>query len=176
MPRFSPPNVRIFLTIFIFLFFAFVSYWFFASRPTLIFAVTDQISNVNYAPVVTGPWLQVGKTKIPVELATSSQAIQQGLSGRFALAKDKGMLFIFSAPSRYRFWMPNMHFPLDFVWIGSNKQIVDITSNVSNQFDPAKPAFYRPSQPTQYVLEVNAGFAQEHKLKIGDQLIFKNFR
>ena len=83
---------------------------------------------------------------------------------------------MFSAPSRYRFWMPDMRFPLDFVWIGENKQIVDITRNVTNQFDPANPTFYRPSQPAQYILEINAGFAQEHNFKIGDQLTFKNFK
>lgn len=113
------------------------------------------------------PTVQIAATKIPVELATTGVAQQKGLSGRNSLDADSGMLFIFARPDTYRFWMPDMHFPLDMIWI-QNGKVVDITENVSNQFDPANPRFYTPSSPAQYVLEVNAGFAKRHGIRVGD--------
>ena len=56
-----------------------------------------------------------------VEVATSSAQQQQGLSGRNSLATDKGMLFIFKTPNKYAFWMKDMKFPLDMVFIKDNK-------------------------------------------------------
>src|SRR5882672_5260542 len=44
-----------------------------------------------------------------------------GLSGHSPLAADEGMLFIFPAPGEYGFWMKDMLFPLDLVWIAADK-------------------------------------------------------
>jgi uncharacterized membrane protein (UPF0127 family) len=117
------------------------------------------------------PMVQIAATKIPVEIATSSAAHQKGLSGRRLLDADRGMLFIFSRPDRYRFWMPDMYFPLDMIWIQDNK-VVDIDKDVSNEFNPAAPKFYTPSSAVRYVLEVNAGFSMRHGIRIGDAVTF----
>lgn len=135
----------------------------------------------NSAPVTTravktnGPIVEIGQTQIPVELATSSEAIQKGLSGRPSLDKDKGLLFIFSKPYKYRFWMPDMNFPIDIIWINNGK-IVEISKSVTNKFDPAKPVFYAPQEPAQYVLEVNAGFSDQKGFSVGDSVLFKDFK
>jgi len=120
----------------------------------------------NISPTVT-----IGETKISVELATTSAAIERGLSGRLSLAKDAGMLFIFKQPDRYRFWMPEMNFPLDILWIEAG-EVKDISTEVSNAFDPLHPVFYRPSVPVRYVLEVNAGFIKRSHISIGDRVTF----
>ena len=52
-----------------------------------------------------------------VKLATTTAAIEKGLSDRLSLNPDSGMLFIFAKPAIYRFWMPDMHFPLNMIWI-----------------------------------------------------------
>ena len=109
---------------------------------------------------------------IPVELATSSVAIVKGLSGRDALEASKGMLFVFEKPDRYRFWMSGMRFPLDMIWIAHGK-VVYISERVSEAFDPANPIFYSPPTPVDYVLEVNAGFAESHSIRLGDSVIFR---
>lgn len=121
-------------------------------------------------PAVTTASVTIGQTIIPVELATSTAALQKGLSGRISLDSQSGMLFIFAKPDKYRFWMPDMLFPLDIIWINDGK-VVDISENVSNKFDPTDPNFYTPSQPVQYVLEVNAGFAASKRIQIGDTTI-----
>lgn len=121
------------------------------------------------------PTAQIAGTKIQVEIATTSAAVQKGLSGRSLLDADKGMLFIFARPDTYRFWMPDMHFPLDMIWI-QNGTVVDISKNVSNKFNPAAPKFYTPSSPVQYVLEVNAGFSARKHIRIGDAVTFTNLQ
>src|SRR5216683_4936930 len=85
--------------------------------------------------------LQINKTPTPkskvtidnrtfsVEVATTSAQQQLGLSGRGGLAQDQGMLFIFKTADRYPFWMKDMKFPLDIIFINNNK-IVQIFQNV----------------------------------------------
>lgn len=122
---------------------------------------------------LTLPTVEIGGTTILVELATSSIIMEKGLSGRTSLAYNRGMLFIFSKPDKYRFWMPDMHFPLDIVWINDGK-VIGIEKNISPKFDPASPRFYIPPRPVRYILEVNAGFTKNKGIKIGDNVAFHN--
>ncbi len=119
--------------------------------------------------------VRIGMTEIPVEIATSSAAVQKGLSGRVSLAADRGMLFLFDHPEKYRFWMPDMRFPIDIIWIDDN-QVIDADENVSPKFDPLYPVFYTPARPVQYVLEVNAGFMKRNNIHIGDAVTFNRIR
>ncbi len=129
---------------------------------------------INKIPVISNaPEVIIGYTHIFVELATNTVAVQKGLSGRTSLGDNNGMLFIFSKADIYHFWMPDMHFPLDMIWINNGK-IVDISANVTNIFDPSAPVFYKPKVPAQYVLEVNANFSTNHGIHIGDAVQFKN--
>ena len=111
--------------------------------------------------------LTIGQTRIPVEVVSSDTAVRKGLSGRASLADSAGMLFLFNAPDYYRFWMPDMRFPIDIIWMRDDR-VVDISENVSNEFDPQNPRYYIPKEKAQYVLEVNAGFAQKNNIRIGD--------
>lgn len=120
------------------------------------------------------PIVKINDLEIPVDLATTSEAVQKGLSGRSSLDQDKGMLFIFDKPSYYRFWMPDMNFPIDIIWIERN-QVVGIEENISNNFNSVNPVFYTPPEPVSRVLEVNAGFVSRNEIKIGDPVIVENF-
>ncbi|MEK7564821.1 MAG: DUF192 domain-containing protein [Patescibacteria group bacterium] len=119
----------------------------------------------------TTPLVTINKLEIPVEVMRTEAEVQKGLSGRPYLDQDKGMLFIFAKSDIYRFWMPDMHFPIDIIWINNN-QVVDISKNVPTDFDPVKPKFYSPSKKANYVLEVNAGFSKKNNIKIGDPFNF----
>lgn len=121
------------------------------------------------------PSVRIAATEIAVEIATSSVAVQKGLSGRSSLGADRGMLFIFGRPDIYRFWMPDMHFPIDIIWMNDDK-VIDTDEDVSPKFDPLHPVFYTPARPVQYVLEVNAGFMKRNNIHIGDAVIFHPLR
>ena len=128
-------------------------------------------SDLANSPLPNEPTVIINSVRIPVLLAKTNEEIQKGLSGSPALDNKKGMLFIFAQPFVYKFWMKDMSFPLDIIWINNGK-VVDISKNTSNIFDPANPRFYKPSKPAQFVLEVNANFASNHQIKVGDAVTF----
>lgn len=104
---------------------------------------------------------------IRVDIAHSFFTRERGLSRRPSLDPDEGMLFVFETPARYSFWMKEMHFPLDIVWINDG-EIVDITTDVP---PPASgqvtlPTYF-PLFPANQVLELNAGYAKAHGLRTG---------
>lgn len=147
-----------------------------------IFLLYDQFFNMVYETQYTSfmakplapdqPALIIGNTKIFVTKATTTAEITRGLSGQTSLPPQSGMLFIFQSEDFYRFWMPNMRFSLDIIWIGADKKVVDISKNVPPLLDIANPVFYSPRVPARYVLEVNAGFSDAHNINPGDNVQF----
>jgi hypothetical protein len=86
------------------------------------------------------------------------------------MPQDRGMFFIFEQEALLSFWMKNTRFPLDIIWIGQNKKIVDIYEYALPCKDVCKTI--TPGANAQFVLEVNAGFAKRHGINIGDSLNF----
>ena len=117
------------------------------------------------------PQIKVGMTNITVELAMTQEARQKGLSGRDSLDANSGMLFTFDQTNTVRsFWMKDMKFPLDFIWIKDGK-VVQIDKNISVPAagtEDSKLTIYTSQMPIDYVLEVNAGFSDKNNIKTGD--------
>ncbi|MBU4332361.1 DUF192 domain-containing protein [Patescibacteria group bacterium] len=111
--------------------------------------------------------LKIGNAKVKAEVVSSLVSRAQGLSGREFLAQNQGMLFVFDEPARYSFVMREMKFPLDIIFIRNNK-IVDFTENLPVPEPGEDSANYTTKEPANYALEVNAGFIQQHELKVGD--------
>jgi len=107
---------------------------------------------------------------IRAEIADSSLKRQQGLMFKRKIADDQGMLFVFSQEDRYVFWMKNMRFPLDIIWISQDKRIVDINTEAQPCSDTCESMF--PQEKAKYVLEVNSGLVDKHKIKTGDEVRF----
>ncbi|RLE03514.1 MAG: hypothetical protein DRJ11_04065 [Candidatus Aminicenantes bacterium] len=109
--------------------------------------------------------------KIVAELAVTPWERQRGLMFREELAANEGMLFIFEEDGLYSFWMKNMKFPLDILWLDKNKKIVHIEENVPPcQAEPCPS--YTPSLPARYVLELKAGSVKSHSLQLFQQVEF----
>jgi uncharacterized membrane protein (UPF0127 family) len=110
-----------------------------------------------------------------VEVAVTPEDRVRGLSGRDSLAEDAGMLFDLVDPRRPGFWMKDMRFPLDMVWIDERKNVVGVSANVEPQ--PGVPDSelrrYSPPTPVRYVLELNAGAAERLGLGAGDAVQFE---
>lgn len=114
------------------------------------------------------PYLEIGTAKLEIEIADTDAARAQGLSGRAALAANRGLLFIFDRADYHGFWMKEMNFPIDIIWLDDNWQVIDLTENISPKDFPTT---YQPRAPARYILEVNAGFIATHRLIIGAQAI-----
>ena len=108
--------------------------------------------------------IKIGEAEVKVELADTAVKRYLGLSGKKFLPQDQGMLFVFSKPKYYGFVMRGMRFPLDFVWIDANKRVVETTTRIKPL---SYPKVFRSSRPIQYVLEVNAGWAEKNNIQPG---------
>ncbi|HEY4483153.1 MAG TPA: DUF192 domain-containing protein [Candidatus Paceibacterota bacterium] len=107
----------------------------------------------------------LGTVPLYLEVADTDTTREQGLSGRTSMPDDNGMLFVFDEPDTHTFWMKDMLFDLDFIWLDANKTVVEITPNVSKD---SYPEFYAPSGPVLYMLELKAGTAARENIQIGD--------
>jgi uncharacterized membrane protein (UPF0127 family) len=144
-----------------------------------LFAACDRLATQQPLPNVTQNMknnyttsLLVGSNKIFAQIVSTPESMAQGLSGRGRLNDDQGMLFDFGQPQTPAFWMKDMNFDLDFVWI-SNGKIIGITKDVpapiSGTADDQLKLYYPPSA-INWVLEVNSGWVDEHKIKTGDEV------
>jgi uncharacterized membrane protein (UPF0127 family) len=111
---------------------------------------------------------------VNVELAANDELRAQGLMYRDQLRPGTGMLFLFAHDEEHSFWMKNTRIPLDMVWIDASRKIVGIRANVPPcTADPCPSYGPEPAVRSRYVLEVAAGVAAEHGLKVGDPLRFE---
>lgn len=105
---------------------------------------------------------------IHILIAKTKTEITRGLGGREFLDNNSGMLFIMPKHDKYTFWMKDMQFPIDIIWI-SDHQIVDITKNIPVEKNGSL-TLYQPKKEANYVLEVNSGYTDLYKIKIGDSV------
>lgn len=120
-------------------------------------------------PVAKEAHLKIGSNKVRVKIVQSSEEREAGLSGRKNLGADEGLLFVFNLPGYYAFWMKEMNFPIDIIWIGDRGQIVDLSEDLSPN---SYPQTYKPKLPARYVLEVNAGWIEKNQVKIDQPVSF----
>jgi uncharacterized membrane protein (UPF0127 family) len=115
--------------------------------------------------------VEIKDTKIRAEVADTLTKRTIGLMSKKTLPENEGMLFIFDDEGLHSFWMMNMSFPIDIIWVNREKKVVDITKNAQ----PCKLncSVYRPKEKVIYVLEVNAKFAEEHGVTTGSSVKFE---
>ncbi|MDO8470701.1 MAG: DUF192 domain-containing protein [bacterium] len=105
--------------------------------------------------------------QLSVEIADTPAKQGQGLSERVSMKEGEGMLFVFQHPHIPSFWMKDMHFPLDIIWIDESRAIVGIERNVPTS---SFPQTFSPTQPVLYVLELNASWADRYGVVVGDRI------
>ena len=113
--------------------------------------------------------LSIGDAVIVIDIADNEILREKGLSGRQTLSDSSGMLFIFPEVSTPGFWMKEMLFPLDIIWISEDKKVVSVSENLKPE---SYPSVFYPTGPVKYVLEVPTGFSQKHNVSIGEPLSF----
>ncbi len=113
--------------------------------------------------------IKIGNAVFEVEVAKTIIETTRGLSFRKTLDERAGMLFIFSTPRIQSFWMKDMNFPIDIIWIGGNK-VLGAAENAAPQ--PGTPQWslriYSSPEGTDRALEVNAGMVARYGIKAGD--------
>lgn len=109
--------------------------------------------------------IQLKGQTVRVSVADTGSTRGQGLSGRAGLAADEGMLFVFPEDGEYAFWMKDMLFSIDILWLSANGEVVYMAQNISPD---TYPQSFRSDVPARYVLELPAGYAGAHGVSVGD--------
>lgn len=84
------------------------------------------------------------------------------------MADNQGMLFVFEDSRPRYFYMKNTYIPLDLIYIDQNKNIVSFQKNAQPLDEKTLPSY----ENAKYVLEVNAGLADQWKLQVGDSISY----
>lgn len=105
-------------------------------------------------------------TKLNIEFAETDYETQTGLMYRKSMEDGQGMLFIFKEEQIHSFYMKNTEIPLDIVFINADLTIASFQENAQ----PFNENGLSSQVPVQYVLEVNAGFAEQWLLEVGDKI------
>ena len=120
----------------------------------------------------SGPWVELGGQRYTVEVADDHAERARGLMFRDSLPPDRGMLFIHEAEMPQSYWMKNTRIPLDILYFDSERVLVSQQRNVPPcSLGNACPS-YPSDEPARYVLELNAGTAEELGLEDGAELTF----
>ena len=116
-----------------------------------------------------------GQAVYTVDVAATPEDRQRGLSGRETMAQDEGMLFVFEEERSLHFWMKDMRFPLDIIWIDGRCELVGVSADVPTpppNADSADIPRANSPAPAMYVLEVNAGEWARNGMSAGDRVEF----
>lgn len=135
-----------------------------------------QVSTPTSTPTAQNNNLvKVGSSAISVDIADTPEKLEKGLSIKDYLGPEQGMLFIVQKNSRPVFWMKDMKFGIDILWIDDGK-IVAIHENAQPQPNVSEDRLtkYRPPQVVDYVLEVQSGFTKRNQIIVGTPVELPN--
>ena len=104
---------------------------------------------------------------ITAMVADTDQLREKGLGDRLSLEKNSGMLFFFDQPATYGFWMKDMNFPIDIIWVDGQKKVVGVAPAVPTS---TYPSIFSPPSAISFVLEVNSGSAARFGIVTGIRL------
>ncbi|MBI2630639.1 DUF192 domain-containing protein [Candidatus Nomurabacteria bacterium] len=118
--------------------------------------------------------VEIAGKMLLVDVARTDAEKSKGLSGKDKLNENEGMLFVFEEAGRYPFWMKDMKFPIDIIWLmpaesGDNSLLTAVYIE-RNAKPESYPNTFNPKVDSKYVLEVVSGLSEKNNLKIGDTI------
>ncbi|WP_276255100.1 DUF192 domain-containing protein [Halomontanus rarus] len=118
----------------------------------------------------TGPTENV---TVSLEIAANGTERAEGLMYRESLPENHGMVFVYPDEGQRTFWMKNTLIPLDIIYIDSEGTVLNVA-----EAEPQPNASdddlerYPSDGPAQYVIELERGFAEEHGVEPGTEVVF----
>lgn len=124
-------------------------------------------NNSDFFPNYEKKSVLINGFKVSLAIASNEELRIKGLSGSEKLNENEGMLFLFDKPSKQGFWMNEMKYAIDIIWLDSNSSVVHIERNL----EPCKIflacPIYDPQVDSLYVIELSMGFVDRHSIKNG---------
>lgn len=130
----------------------------------VIVVILLSICAVALAGHPASPELRTKHTVYKLSVADTEEARNKGLSGRKSLANDEGLVFVFDLPGKHCFWMKDMSFPIDIIWLDSAKKVVHIEQHVAPD---SYPKTFCPVKDATHVVELAAGEAKKTDIREG---------
>lgn len=138
------------------------------SLITLILIHISILPNSSFAETVrfvgANPALEV-----KVELADTQSKAERGLMFRKDMPEGTGMWFIFGDDAERVFWMKNVIFPLDMIFIDKSFVIRKIEKMAPPCVHDPCPRYYSGG-PARYVLEVPGGYCGRKGVREGQKV------
>lgn len=116
------------------------------------------------------PFVQIGDTKIDVEVCETDDKRQRGYMYRTRVSADEGMLFMYREPSQHSFWMKNCPMAISVAFINDEMKICNIEDMAP--FDDSSQ--HLSSEIVRYALEVPQGYLTRRGIKPHDTVIFSD--
>ena len=112
--------------------------------------------------------IKIDEETFLVLVADTSKKHALGLSGREKLDTGHGMLFVFEMSGNHSFWMKDMNFAIDILWINEHNEIIHILEHVAPE---TYPTVFTSPEEALYVLEFPAGTVAETGIKLDDKIV-----
>jgi len=122
--------------------------------------------------------VEVGNKKYNLYIAKTYQDMTKGLARFDSIKDNEGMLFIFDTPGNYTFFMKDMKFNIDIIFIDIDFKVIKIYQNVKKDSykSPKDYEAYKTYEPAKYVIELNEGEVLKNDLKLGDFISLSNIQ
>src|SRR5215216_412956 len=114
--------------------------------------------------------------ELNADVPITSELMAKGLAVKNQLKESEAMLFIFEESAKHSFWMKDMKFPIDIIWLDSDSKVGHIEQNLQPCVSVLICTSYSPNTDSQYVLETVAGFTQRHNVSVGTDIDFELVR
>ncbi len=126
-------------------------------------AATEAVATTraDYEPLTP---MMVGDVPVFASIADTDSERALGLSGTTMLPEDVVKFFVFPYDQRWSFWMKDMTYPIDILWLDSTGTVVHRELAVSPD---TYPHAFSPSVDARYVVETVSGFASKHGIEVG---------
>ena len=128
---------------------------------TSALSTTDMVMETWFTPLIP---LQLGDTVLSASVADTPNERAQGLSGTPYLPQEVVKLFVFDYSFPWGFWMQDMNYPIDIIWLDEEKIVVHVVERVTPD---SYPTSFTPPVSAKYVIETVAGFTAVHAVATG---------
>ena len=146
------------------------------STPTTLPPSTTESSNETNGDALPSPETIYPNTRsmvirdieVQASVAETWPERIEGLSNTPYLPEGVVKLFVFDSAGFHSFWMKDMNYGIDILWVNEASEIVHIEQEASPE---SYPAMFVPNEEARYVIETVAGFVEKHGLVLGDSVV-----
>lgn len=118
-----------------------------------------------YTPLAS---MTIKSTQVEASVASTTETRTIGLSSTPYLPEGIVKLFVFEESQEWSFWMKDMNYSIDIIWVDATGAIVHIEEEVT----PASyPMSFLPNKPAMYVIETVSGFVKDYSIEVGDRVV-----